>query len=196
MRLIGFDTETADAAGHICSVGITIAEEGKIKECYYYLVDPESDFDAMNIYIHGIRPEDVEGKANFSSLWKELRPVLESGLVVAHNAPFDMGVLSKALRRYDLDYSSGMNYLCTCGMSRKLLPELTNHRLDTLCDFYGIVFDHHNAGSDSFACTSLLLRFMESGADINSFIREYDMDKGKTISTKRKTTSRKNNRQS
>ena len=53
---------------------------------------------------------------------------------------------------------------------RRLLPGM-GHSLNVMCGYYGIALRHHQADSDSHACAQILLRYMESGADLNSFIR-------------------------
>ena len=65
-----------------------------------------------------------------------------------------------------------MEGLCTVLMGRRLLPHIS-HRLNSLCDYYGICLDHHHADSDSRACAEILLRYMENGADPENFIRTY-----------------------
>ncbi len=35
----------------------------------------------------GITPELVEGKPTFPELWEQIGPMMDSGLLVAHNAP-------------------------------------------------------------------------------------------------------------
>ena len=41
-------------------------------------------------------------------------------------------------------------------MSRRLLPQLPDHKLNTLCAYLGLELDHHRAGSDSLACGEIL----------------------------------------
>ena len=70
MRTVALDVETPNMRNDtICSIGICVFEEGQLKESGHYLVDPETDFDALNIRIHGIRPEDVTQAATFPELW-------------------------------------------------------------------------------------------------------------------------------
>ena len=66
-------------------------------------------------------------------------------------------------------------------MSRRLLPGLPNHRLDTLCASLGIGLDHHRAGSDSEACGRILLHHLETGAAVTPFLRTYDLMKARTV---------------
>ena len=42
-----------------------------------------------------------------------------------------------------------------------------------MCAYYGIDLNHHRADSDSLACAQILLRYMESGADPERFLRTY-----------------------
>ena len=48
-----------------------------------------------------------------------------------------------------------------------------SHRLDVLCEYYGIDLDHHRAESDSRACAQILLRYLERGENIQCHIRTY-----------------------
>ena len=173
MRWVAFDVETPNFRNdRICSMGISIFEEGKLKESRHYLVNPETDFDYGNIRIHGIRPEEVEGEPTFPELWQLTGPVLHSGIVVAHNAVFDLGVLKKLFARYDIREES-VPYVCTCRMTRKLLPELPDHKLETLCRAFGIPLDHHNACSDSRACGEILRILTEKGYPLEPHLRTY-----------------------
>ena len=45
--------------------------------------------------------------------------------------------------------------------------------LNVMCDHYGIALDHHQAASDAHACAEILLRYMESGVDVSSYIKKY-----------------------
>ena len=103
--------------------------------------------------------------------------------IVAHNAPFDMGVLAKCLRDYGVGWRPEADYACTCQMGRACYPNLSNHRLNTLCDYLHLDLDHHNAGSDSRACAELLLDYMRRGLNPERFLRRYDLAQRRTLRT-------------
>ena len=103
--------------------------------------------------------------------------------ICAHNAAFDMRVLSKCLMHYEIDTPRTAKYLCTVTMGRKCFPSLPNHKLDTLCRCRGIALDHHRADSDSLACAALLLDYMAQGMRPEPFIRTYDLWNGNTMRT-------------
>lgn len=41
-------------------------------------------------------------KPTFPELWEKIQPLMDSGLLIAHNAPFDMGVLAQCLSDYHI----------------------------------------------------------------------------------------------
>lgn len=177
-RFIAFDVETPNYANdRISAIGISVVEDGSIVDELYSLVNPETKFDRFNISLTGITPEMVRDQPVFSELWEMIEPVMSSGILIAHNAPFDMGVLSKCLSFYGIEWRSYASYACTCSMGRKCYPDFPNHKLNTMCDCLGIELDHHNAGSDSSACANLLLNYIEAGLNIDSFIRRYSFAK-------------------
>ncbi len=178
-RYIAFDVETPNARNHrMSSIGISIVENGAIVDSYSSLVDPETHFDRFNIDLTGITPDMVRNAPNFRALWEEIGPIMQSGILIAHNAAFDMRVLSLCLAAYEIDVPRYADYACTVQMGRRCYPDFPNHRLDTLCRLRGIELDHHRADSDSNACAALLLDYMKAGVEPKRFVRRYDLWNG------------------
>ncbi|MGN0487865.1 MAG: exonuclease domain-containing protein [Ruminococcus sp.] len=75
------------------AIGISVIENGSIVSEYYSLVNPEQHFDAFNIDLTGIDERMVANAPTFPQLWTKIEPLMSSGLLVAHNAVFDMNVL-------------------------------------------------------------------------------------------------------
>lgn len=174
-KFIVFDVETPNHANdRISAIGITVIKDRSIVDEYYTLVDPETHFDYFNIRLTGIDEKAVKNAPTFPEMWKKMESLAEGSILVAHNAVFDMGVLKRCLRDYGISWKKSVPYLCTVQMGRKILPGI-RHSLDVMCDHYGIDLDHHHAGSDSHACAEILLRYIKSGADINSFIKNYTL---------------------
>ena len=93
-RYIVFDVETPNAANNrMSALGITVVDNGAITDEWYSLVDPQVRFDVFNVKLTGITPEMVRDQPTFQELWGQIRPLFDSGILVAHYAPFDMGVL-------------------------------------------------------------------------------------------------------
>ena len=181
-RYIAFDVETPNAANdRMSAIGIAVVEGGSVVDEVSTLVNPEEHFDRFHVELTGITPEQAAEAPAFPDLWREIRPVMDSGLLVAHNAPFDMAVLGKCLRAYGIPWHGTVRYACTCQMGRRLLPHLPNHRLNTLCDYWDVPLDHHRAGSDSRACGELLLHYLSTGASVAPFVRTYDFRQLRTV---------------
>ena len=94
-----FDVETPNASNsRMSAIGLTVVEDGRIVDELFTLVNPETYFHPFNIALTGITPEMAERAPTFDQLWETIGPMMSSGLLVAHNAPFDMSVLAKCLR--------------------------------------------------------------------------------------------------
>ncbi len=172
-RFIAFDVETPNRDNNrMSAIGITVIEDGIITEEYYSLVDPETSFDYFNTKLTGINEETVWNAPTFPEIWEQIEPVMSSGLIVAHNAVFDLGVLKKCLSGYEIEWKPYVRYICTVQMGKRVLPNMS-HKLDALCTHYDIDLDHHQAASDSRACAKILLKYIEDGADISNHIRTY-----------------------
>lgn len=159
---IALDFETASQnAGSICSVGLAWIADGQVAHTAHCLVRPhDMRFDPWHVSIHGIQPHDVEFEPEFPSVWDDLLPHLEATpLLLAHNAPFDIGVLRAALSHYDLAWPT-LSYLCTVKIARAVWPDLPNHKLPTVAEHIGFELQHHAADSDAAACAGIALRVM------------------------------------
>ena len=176
-RYIAFDVETPNRLNHrMSAIGVSVVEDGKIVEEFYSLVDPETDFDPFNTWLTGISEESVVSSPIFPELWEKIAPIMESGILVAHNASFDMGVLRKCLNDYGISWRPAVKGVCTVLMGRSLLPGIS-HKLNDMCDHYGISLSHHQADSDSRACAEILLHYLDEGADVRQYIRTCSLNK-------------------
>ncbi len=172
-RFIVFDVETPNRYNsRMSAIGISVVEGRKITESCFSYVNPEQPFDRFNTLLTGIDRRTVADAPTFPELWEKLEPLFSSGILVAHNAVFDMGVLKKCLRDYGIFWKTSAPYCCTVQMGRRLLPGMS-HKLDSMCAYYGIGLDHHKADSDSSAAAEILIRYMEAGASVDSFVRQY-----------------------
>ncbi len=172
-RYVVFDVETPNRYNNrMSAIGISVIEDGVIRDEYFSYVNPEADFDYFNTQLTGIDAATVRNAPTFPQLWNRIEPVMSSGILMAHNAVFDLGVLKKCLQDYEISWKESVRYCCTARIGRALLPDM-KHRLNDLCSYYGICLDHHQADSDSHACAEIFLRYMQSGMRESDFIRTY-----------------------
>lgn len=176
-RYIVFDVEIPNSHNdRMSSIGVVVVEGQRVIQEYYTLINPETHFDPFNISLTGISPEDVMNKPTFAEIWAELASIFSSGMLIAHNAPFDISVLAKCLNAYHIEWQPYAYYACTCQMGRKCLPDARDHKLNTLCTMLQIPLEqHHCALDDAKACASLLIHYLKQGNDPTDFVHSYDI---------------------
>ena len=82
----------------------------------------------------------------------ETKGIFEGLPLVAHNKPFDEGCLKAVFRVYQMDYPDYEFYDTLC-VSRRVLPDLENHQLQTVAAACGFnMKNHHHALADAEAC--------------------------------------------
>ena len=168
MDFVAIDFETATSCwDSICSMGICVVENNKVKEIKEILIKPVPfEFKEMNISIHGITPDMVRDKPTIHEIWDDVRHYVQNKLVVAHNASFDVGALRKTLDGCGIELPT-FKYICTVKLSQIAYPELPSHKLINLGDSLGINFSHHTACDDAYACAEVLLHILRD-FNINS----------------------------
>ncbi|MBQ6534005.1 MAG: 3'-5' exonuclease [Opitutales bacterium] len=154
MDFTAIDFETANAGrASVCEVGLVRVEGGRVAKEIRQLIDPRAPFGFYNTVVHGITAFDVRGAPTFGEFFGEMSPYLK-GVVVAHNAAFDISCLRAELERYEIP-EPDFNYACTLCMSRRV-GESPSNKLDALARFYGLgEFNHHDALADASICARL-----------------------------------------
>lgn len=106
-----FDTETTglplpdcadiDKQPRIIELAVSRIEHGKVVSEQSWLFDPECKLDPVITKITGLTDEDLTGKPKFRELLGEIEEVFGNGVeqLIAHNAPFDVGLLTFELAR-------------------------------------------------------------------------------------------------
>lgn len=175
MRIVAIDFETANSSmASACALGIAIYEEGEILDSFEWYLKPHHRYNYFtNTHIHGIRKEDVEDEYEFVYYYDELSVILKDALIVAHNAMFDMTVLNSVCDVYGLDHFKNP-FIDTVAISRRVYPELYNHKLNTVSEYLDISLNHHNGKSDAFACLMILLKSMAAydAYEVEDFLRK------------------------
>lgn len=196
MIFTSIDFETANAKRHSpCAVGIVVANEHEIIDEYYTLINPLMEFSSFNIEVHGITSRDVENQPTFAEIWPTINEYLTDHLVIAHNASFDMSVIRNTLDYFNMPYPS-MDYLCTANISRRVWPELMNHKLNTVAVHHGITFEHHHALEDARVAAKIFQQAVDQhGGLLDSLLAHCKMEKGRIFEHGYKTPRMKRSKQ-
>ena len=159
LNFVAIDFETANKyANSACSLAVVTVENGQITKRGYSLIKPPfMQFDEECIAIHEILPKYVMDKPTFDKLWPAIyENHLKGKLVIAHNAKFDIGVLRATLDHYNIEWPE-LDYTCTVKISKRVWPDLQNHKLNTLAAYLGYEFKHHYALDDAEICAQVAI---------------------------------------
>lgn len=162
-NLTVIDVQTPNAMNdRICEIGLTMISGQEIVSSQQFGINPETHWDPENIAIHGMRPQDVAEAPALPAVWLYVEPLLRHAIVVAHNAPFDLAVLGKALGSYGI-HPKPLRYLDTCALAKKFYPRVPNRKLETLCAMLGIQLTGRSGLAHSIATAELALDMLRKG---------------------------------
>ena len=153
-----FETATGKRTS-ACSLALVMIQNSEIVGQYYTLINPQTEFSRFNIAIHHITPQMVQTAPTFAEIWPEIAQFYQRDhLIIAHNAPFDNGVLKACVSEAGFEVPQFLS-IDTVKTSKKFFPEWPSHSLDACCRNLGIDLDHHHdALEDSRACANILLK--------------------------------------
>ena len=183
MKYVAMDFETGNAfLVSACSIGLSYYEDDRLIRSETYLIKPPESvgkFHWYNVKIHGIKRKMLQNERTFDQVWKLIAPEFKDSVIVCHNAVFDTAVLKECLKFYGLPVPN-CRYICTVQVSQKVWPDMVNHKLDTVSRELGIKLNHHEAGSDAYACGEILQRaLVETGcADAEELASHLGLDLG------------------
>lgn len=165
---IAFDVETTgfdSKKDRIIEISALRFENGEIVDRFSTLINPRRPIPEDISKLTNIRDKDVqsapiEGKAmDKFSFWIGEAKDGEISLV-AHNATFDISFIESAFKRSGVD--ANLKYMDTLSMARKKLPDLENHKLGTVAEYFGVKMKNtHRAGSDAEACGRIFIELLK-----------------------------------
>lgn len=178
MKIVAIDFETANSSFcSACSLGICIYENGVLYDQFeWYIKPPKKYCFFTNTFVHGITYQDIKDAPSFDFYYDKLVKIFDDAIIVAHNAKFDLTVLNNTLDFYGLKHFEN-SYFDTVIFSRKVFPNLINHKLNTVSEHLGLTFHHHNAASDAYCCMMIVLKAMELASiyDVSELLSAVNM---------------------
>ncbi len=156
-RLVVLDVETTGLgrADRIVEIAmLAIGPEGRRDATFESLVDPQREVSAQAARVNGLSPDVLAGAPTFAELAGDVAAFLAGTCLVAHNAPFDVRMLSAEFARVDVRFDPGrpIDTLSATGMSLEAALGMHGIRSGTL----------HRAMADVEATAELLLRIAPS----------------------------------
>jgi DNA polymerase III subunit epsilon len=143
MREIVFDTETTGFdpinGDRMVEIGcIELVNRFPTGRVFHKYINPERDMPEGAFRVHGLSIDFLKDKPRFTEVAVELVEFIgDDGMLVAHNAMFDLGFLNAELKRAGHKEVSRERLVDTLMLARRKHPGGSN-RLDDLCVRYRI----------------------------------------------------------
>ena len=162
-EFVVFDIETTGLSAMTCKIteiGAVLVRNGEVLKVFSTFVNPDGHIPEEITELTGITDDMVSDAPSQGDAVKAFIEFVGKRTVVAHNANFDMGFIRRAAENAGIHFDPP--YLDTLSMSRFLNPELKNHKLDTLVDFYRLGdFNHHRACDDAEVTAKIFCKMTE-----------------------------------
>lgn len=168
-EFVVFDLETTGAKAPPCritEIGAYRVRNGEVMESFETLVNPETPIPFFITNLTGITDEMVREAPRFADVAHDLLSFIGDSILVAHNSGFDMRFLNVEIGRVFGGYRLANPCLCTVLLSRKLLPDIVNHKLKTVAEHYSIdLTNHHRASADAYATAHIFVNLLAKLSD-------------------------------
>ncbi len=143
----------------ITEIGAVKIKNGKIVSSFQTLVNPLMKLTEKNKELTGITDEMLVDAPKIEEVYHDFFKYVGDTIFVAHNAEFDFKFLKQAGK--ENGYLLNNKTLDTCALSCKVLPKLKNHKLNTVCEYFKIEFQHHRALADAYATAQALIEMVK-----------------------------------
>ena len=177
---ICFDIETTGLSPKtekITEIGAVKITNGQFVDRFSTFVNPEMPIPAKIVELTGITDAMVKDAPSQSEAVKAFLDFCGDSVLVAHNAPFDVSFIRAACNNMGVEY----NYtsLDTVAISRAILPDIKNCKLDTVAKYLRLPdFNHHRAVDDAEILSKIFISLCDRLKD------DYNIFDVKDINTK------------
>ena len=165
--MVVFDTETTGCTrfDEICQIAAAEYVCGELSRTLALYVCPTCEMNPWAEGIHGLSLDFLaeHGIAPEEAMRRFFDFVGEDALLVAHNAAFDLRMLRQECGKFDLCFDCGGLETCdTLALSRRLRPDLPDHKLATLVERLPVDgVNSHDALDDALACAGAFFKLLE-----------------------------------
>lgn len=145
----------------LIELGAYRIRDGRIVDKFLSLVNPEIPIPRFVATLTGISNEMVRQAPVFADLAPRWLDFVSDSVLIAHNSNFDANFLNHEISRVYPGHRMVNPHLCTVKLSRRALPDLLNHRLDTIAKHFSIpIPSRHRAGCDALATAEIFLHLL------------------------------------
>lgn len=169
--VVGVDLETTGLSPLVDKIieiaAVKLTPDGTVST-FHELINPLIDIPEFTIQFHGLTNADLTSAPTIKKPLRDLWNFLGRLPVIGHNSLFDSGYLIKASHDFQIEFPP-LDIYDSCRYARAILKPLEtrpeNYKLSTLCQHFGIRFDHHVALDDTLACLKVFAQSFLKASD-------------------------------
>ena len=154
LETTGFSAKTEK----ITEVGIMKVKNGEVIDEFSCFVNPEKHIPERVTEVTNITDEMVKDAKTIEQVFPEILDFIKDSVLVAHNAPFDMGFLKQNAKvlGYEFDYT----YIDTLSLAKDLFPDYKKYKLGKIAENLGIKVEVAHRALDDVDTTVKVFRVM------------------------------------
>lgn len=158
------DVETTgldDRYDEIIEIAAIRFTNGKPGVSFTSLIKPQKGLPKHIQYLTHINPEELMQAPDACSVLVKALAFIGDDIIVGHNVNFDIGFVNKGLEKCRMNILQNTAW-DTAEISRVYLPFISNHKLSTLAENFGVeLFNAHRALADATATGHVLIALVE-----------------------------------
>ncbi len=163
--VLDFETNGMGVGERAIEVGLALYRGREEEGSFQTLVNPGTPVAPFVTRLTGLRDADLAGQPAFGDIWAEMRGHLAGRVLVAHNLPFDRGVLMREVAILG-ERLPPHQAVCTLQLARRLFPRVDPKNLDALAERFSLTFTaRHRALDDARVTGRLLYRLLDLAGD-------------------------------
>ncbi len=152
-----FDIETtgfSKQSDKIIEFGAVKLVNNEIVDRFSCFVNPEMPIPSRIVELTHITDDMVSGAETIDVVMPKFLEFCGDSVIVAHNASFDTGFVGQYCENHGISYAPTI--VDTVALSKSLLTDIKNYKLDTVADELKIRLDNHHRAVDDAECTALI----------------------------------------
>ena len=173
----------------ITEVGIMKIKDGKVIDEFSCFVNPEKHIPERVTEVTNITDEMVKDAETINKVFPKILEFIENSVLVAHNAPFDIGFLKQNAKNlgYEFDYT----YLDTLSLAKDLFPDYKKYKLGKIAENLGIKVEVAHRALDDVDTTVKVFNVMIEMLKKRGAVKLDDIDKLSSTEETRKEAYKK-----
>ncbi len=159
---VAFDLETTglyNRRDRIIEIGAVRMRNGEEIDRFQTFVNPGCPIEKRTTDLTGITDDMLIGAPSIEDALKAFLAFVNDSVIVAHNADFDTGFISRACQEQGIPYE--LTSVDTLVIAQNMLTSLNSFSLDVVAKYFNLEdFNHHRAGDDALICGKIMSKLI------------------------------------